>query len=63
MTKKIWNLNAIKEPDKNGIYEVRFAKKGELLSCPLTTFAEFKDGKWILKPSTMFADYEVISWR
>ena len=63
MTKKIWNLNAIKVPDKNGLYEVRFTKKGELLSCPLTTFAEFRNGEWILNPPSIFADYVVISWR
>lgn len=61
--KNKWVLNSIEQPEINGIYDVRLTKKYDILSSPIETLMEFKDGEWLLKVPVFINEYVVSAWR
>lgn len=63
MDKKIWKLCTLTLPTDSGKYEVRVAEKGDPLSCPITTTANFSADTETWNISREFCSHEVIAWR
>lgn len=63
MTRRIWKLYSLEEPDRNGIYEVRLEKKHDRLSSPFETIMEFINGEWDMKVPMFINEYKVVAWR
>ena len=63
MNKKIWKLCTLTLPTDSGIYEVRVAEKGDPLSCPITTTANFSADTETWNISREFSSHKVIAWR
>lgn len=61
---RIWHLNAIEQPEQDGIYEVRLCKKSDLLSVYYEYKVEFRNGLWMALLSDINgAELYVHSWR
>lgn len=58
-----WILYYIEIPSKDDIYDVRLTKKHDLLSSPIETIMEFKNGEWLLRVPAFVNEYEVSAWR
>lgn len=63
MDKKFWKLCTLSLPTDSGMYEVRVAEKGDPLSCPITTTANFSADTETWNISREFCSHEVIAWR
>lgn len=63
MDKKIWKLCTLTLPTDSGKYEVRVAEKGDPLSCPITTTANFSADTETWNISCEFCSHKVIAWR
>lgn len=63
MMTNIWHVYAIEEPPSDGIYYVRLEKKYDLLSVPVETLMEFKNGEWIMTVPQFINEYDVKAWK
>lgn len=63
MTDRRWHLNYMEKPEVDGIYDVRLTKRHDLLSSPVETLMEYKNGEWLMTVPQFINEYVVNAWR
>lgn len=58
-----WHMYSLEVPNQDGIYEVRLTKKYDLLSSPIETIMEYRNGEWIMRVPIFINEYTVYAWR